>query len=147
MDIKMIGDFLTKIKRVGTGLGVHMLDTDLTAFIQTRRQTPLVRVHKKDNFFIEEDVTKISNLGLKNLGHIFRERLFMQDLVHQWIMIVQSVSSVYNKVNVRKFVMLFFVDYNVYVYVTITKNIISFLKINMIFDIHFKINLYQNSTF
>ena len=147
MDIKMIGDFLTKIKRVGTGLGVHMPDTDLTAFIQTRRQTPLARAHKKDNFFIEEDVTKISNLGLENLGHIFRERLFMQDLVHQWIMIVQSVSSVYNKVNVRKFVMLFFVDYNVYVYVTITKNIISFLKINMIFDIHYKINLYQNSTF
>ena len=73
----MIGDFLTKIKRVGTGLGVHMLDTDLTAFIQTRRHTPLFRAHKKDNFFIEEDVTKISNLGLENLGHIFRERLFM----------------------------------------------------------------------
>ena len=73
----MIGDFLTKIKRVGTGLGVHMLDTDLTAFIQTRRQTPLVRAHKKDNFFIEEDVTKIANLGLENLSHIFRERLFM----------------------------------------------------------------------
>jgi len=77
MDIKMIGDFLTKIKRVGTGLGVHMLDMDLTAFIQTRRQTPLVRAHKKHNFFIEEDVTKISNSGLENLGHIFRERLFM----------------------------------------------------------------------
>merc|ERR1712173_217111 len=72
MDIKMIGDFLTKIMRVGTGLGVHMLDSDLTAFIQTRRQTPLVRAHKKDYFFIEEDVTKISNLGLENLGPYLR---------------------------------------------------------------------------
>ena len=73
----MIGDFLTKIKRVGTGLGIHILDRDLTAFIQTRRHIPMVTAHKKDKFFIEDDVTKFSNLGWENLGVIFRERLFM----------------------------------------------------------------------
>merc|ERR1712226_511521 len=42
-DIKMIGDFLTKMKRVGTGLGVHMVDKDLTAFINTRKAHTEVR--------------------------------------------------------------------------------------------------------
>merc|ERR1712076_126418 len=53
--IKMIGDFLTKMKRVGTGLGVHMVDKDLTAFINTRKAHTEVRI---GNCTVEEDVNK-----------------------------------------------------------------------------------------
>ena len=65
----MIGDFLTKIKRVGTGLGVHMLDRDLAAFIQTRRANQIVKAFKARNYMAEEDV--------KNISHTERERTWL----------------------------------------------------------------------
>merc|ERR1712133_182789 len=77
LDIKMIGDFLTKIKRVGTGLGVHMLDRDLAAFIQTRRANPIVKAYKTRNYMAEEDVNNISQLARENQVNVFMERLFL----------------------------------------------------------------------
>merc|ERR1712236_28443 len=56
LDLKMIGDFLTKIKRVGTGLGVHMLDKDLAR-----------------NYMAEEYVKNISHIERENLANIFIE--------------------------------------------------------------------------
>ena len=77
LDLKMIGDFLTKIKRVGTGLGVHMLDRDLAAFIQTRRANQIVKAFKARNYMAEEDVNNISHIERENLANIFMERLFL----------------------------------------------------------------------
>ena len=73
-DIKRIGDFLTKMKRVGTGLGVHMVDKDLTAFINTRIAHTEVRI---GNCTVEEDVNKIVNYGGDYLANIFTEKLWL----------------------------------------------------------------------
>ena len=73
----MIGDFLTKIKRVGTGLGVHMLDRDLAAFIQTRRANQIVKAFKARNYMAEEDVKNISHIERENLANVFMDRLFL----------------------------------------------------------------------
>jgi len=77
LDLKMIGDLLTKIKRVGTGLGVHMLDGDLAAIIQTRRAKQIVKAFKARNYMAEEDVNNISHIERENLANIFMERLFI----------------------------------------------------------------------
>merc|ERR1712076_279889 len=53
-DIKTIGDFLTKMKRVGPGLGVYMVYKDLTA--HTRKWIANTRT---GTFTVEEDVTEI----------------------------------------------------------------------------------------
>merc|ERR1712076_11394 len=73
-DIKRIGDFLTKMKRVGTGLGVHMVDRDLTAFINTRIAHTEVRI---GNCTVEEDVSTIGNYGGNYLANIFTEKLWL----------------------------------------------------------------------
>merc|ERR1712226_1563386 len=73
-DIKRIGDFLTKMKRVGTGLGVHMVDRDIAAFINTRKAHTEVRI---GNYTVEEDVNKIVNYGGNYLANMFTEKLWL----------------------------------------------------------------------
>merc|ERR1712179_644973 len=73
-DIKRIGDFLTKMKRVGTGLGVHMVDRDIAAFINTRKGHTEVRI---GNCTVEEDVNKIVNYGGNYFANMFTEKLWL----------------------------------------------------------------------
>merc|ERR1712226_1319971 len=73
---KQVADI--KMKRVGTGLGVHMVDKDLTAFTNTRKAHTEVRI---GNCTVEEDVNKIVNYGGDYLANIFTEKLWLQILI------------------------------------------------------------------
>merc|ERR1712226_1399368 len=77
-DIKRIGDFLTKMKRVGTGLGVHMVDIDIAAFIDTRKGHTEVRI---GNCTVEEDVNKIVNYEGNYFANMFTEKLWLKILI------------------------------------------------------------------
>merc|ERR1711934_841984 len=71
-DIKTIGDILTKMKRVGPGLGVYMVDKDLTAY--TRKWIANTRT---GTFTVEEDVTEIVKTGGDGKTTVIMEKCWM----------------------------------------------------------------------
>ena len=72
MDIKTIGDFLTKMKRAGTGLGFYMIDKEIAAYTKK-----WIEDTKTENFIIEEDVTKIVKTGADNKTTVIMEKYWM----------------------------------------------------------------------
>merc|ERR1712183_222900 len=69
---KFIGDLLTKMKTVGTGLGIYMVDRDLAEAYKTGYLTGTYK-----NFTVEEDVTKIVRKGEDGVKYLVMEKLFM----------------------------------------------------------------------
>merc|ERR1711934_747828 len=57
-DVKTIGDILTKMKRVGTGLGVYMMDKHLTAYTEVWRANTRTEIYS-----VEEDDTEVVKTG------------------------------------------------------------------------------------
>merc|ERR1719383_74357 len=60
MDMKTIGDFLIKMKRVGTRLGFYMIDKEIAGYTKK-----WIEDTKTENFIMEEDVTKIAGYTKK----------------------------------------------------------------------------------
>merc|ERR1719260_725432 len=71
-DIKTIGDFLTKMKRAGTGLGFSMIDKEIAAYTKK-----WIEDTKTENFIMEEDVTKIVKTGADNKTTDIMEKYWM----------------------------------------------------------------------
>jgi len=72
MDIKTIGDFLTKMKRAGTGLGFYMIDKEIAAYTKK-----WIEDTKTENFIMEEDVTKVVKTGADNKTTVILEKYLM----------------------------------------------------------------------
>merc|ERR1712002_1090998 len=72
MDMKTIGDFLTKMKRAGTGLGFYMIDKEIAAYTKK-----WIEDTKTENFIMEEDVTKIVKTGGDNKTTVIMEKYWM----------------------------------------------------------------------
>merc|ERR1712173_215803 len=71
MDIKTIGDFLTKMKRAGTGLGFYMIK-EIAAYTKK-----WIEDTKTENFIMEEDVTKVVKTGADNKTTVILEKYLM----------------------------------------------------------------------
>merc|ERR1719153_2096253 len=72
MVITTSGDFLTKMKRAGTGLGFYMIDKEIAAYTKK-----WIEDTKTENFITEEDVTKILKTGGDNKTTVFMEKYWM----------------------------------------------------------------------
>ena len=72
MDMKTIGDFLTKMKRAGTGHGFYMIDKEIAAYTKK-----WIEDTKTENFIMEGDVTKIVKTGGDNKATVIKEKYWM----------------------------------------------------------------------
>ena len=69
--IKIIGELLTKMKRVGTGLGVHMVDKEFHRICRTGYPFANYKIYN-----VEEDVTKINTNEGDDWKFIAMEKIF-----------------------------------------------------------------------
>merc|ERR1712226_936690 len=67
--VKLIGDLVTKIKRAGDGLGIHMVDNDITRMVT---HTDVVRIVRNGDvmktFITGEDTTATTTSNFQNLA-------------------------------------------------------------------------------
>merc|ERR1712176_81026 len=72
IDIKTIGDFLTKMKRAETGLGFYMIDKEIAAYTKKWIENTKTEIR-----IMEEDVTEIVKTGGDNKTAVIMEKYWM----------------------------------------------------------------------
>merc|ERR1712105_123903 len=70
--VKLIGDPVTKIKRVGDGLGIHMMDNDIARMFTYTANKDVVRIVRNGDvmktFITAENATATTNSNFQNLA-------------------------------------------------------------------------------
>merc|ERR1712226_813515 len=70
--VKLIGDLVTKIKRVGDGLGIHMVDNDIARMFTYTANKDVVRIVRNGDvmktFITGDNATATTTSNLQNLA-------------------------------------------------------------------------------
>merc|ERR1712076_306313 len=70
--VKLIGDLVTKIKRVGDGLGIHMVDNDMARMVTYTANKDVVRILRNGDvmktFITGENATATTTFNFQNLA-------------------------------------------------------------------------------